>query len=240
TEWAAESAGKKVRVENSVSLKRHGNKKQYEFNWEVRDLVDSCDKAITLREADRAHQSINEIKSKIENRNKIIRIADNSVAGLTLLPNTSCMMLLVILMMIRGFVRLKRKLSSKWKKKTLLASFGSLLLFEAFGEVEAVDPWLKDVLFSVEQDTLPAVVPQTCKGPPTPWVSGVAEELPDQWLQQPPLNRRSRSSQPMADSGNDKYWLLSNENCFKPTELQTLFSENFENSVDISQHSVKG
>ncbi|WAR11514.1 hypothetical protein MAR_025694, partial [Mya arenaria] len=56
-------------------------KKNYEFYWEVLDLVDSCDKAITLREADRAHQFIKEIKSKIENRNKIIRIADNSAAG---------------------------------------------------------------------------------------------------------------------------------------------------------------
>ncbi|WAR27762.1 hypothetical protein MAR_013466 [Mya arenaria] len=81
TEWAVESARKKVRVEHSVSLKRPGNKKQYEFNWEVLDLVDSCDKAINLREADRAHQFIKEIKSKIENRNKIIRIADNSAAG---------------------------------------------------------------------------------------------------------------------------------------------------------------
>ncbi|WAR31260.1 hypothetical protein MAR_033802, partial [Mya arenaria] len=237
TEWAAESARKKVRVENSVSLKRPGNKKQYEFNWEVLDLVDSCDKAITLREADRAHQFIKEIKIET----KLLELPITPLPGGTLLPN------IMIPMMIRGFERLKRKLSRL--PLLIMALLGSLLLFEAFEEVEAVDPWLKDVSFSVEQssvsnaaqrDILPAVVPQTCKEPPTPWVSGVAEELPDRWLQQPPLNRRSSSSQPMADSDYDKYWLLSNENCFTPTDLQTLFSENFENSVDISQHSVKG
>ncbi|WAR16403.1 PLS1-like protein, partial [Mya arenaria] len=85
------------------------------------------------------------------------------------------MLLLVVPMTISGFVRLNSTRQIGEKK------------IENFGEIEAADPWQKDVSCRVEQssvsnaaqsESLLADVPQTCKEPPSPCVSGVAEELP--------------------------------------------------------------
>ena len=81
TEWAAESARKKVRLDNSITLKNLSNRKQFSFNNELDDLLDSVGKAINLRDADKARDYIKEAKDKIKHRNKLIRIADSSSAG---------------------------------------------------------------------------------------------------------------------------------------------------------------
>jgi ribosome-associated translation inhibitor RaiA len=81
TEWIAEATRKKVRKDSSVTLKGLSNNKQYQFNCELDDMLDSIDKAISLRNAGKAHEYISEAKHLIKRRNKLIRIADNSPSG---------------------------------------------------------------------------------------------------------------------------------------------------------------
>ena len=81
SEWIAEATRKKVRKDSSVSLKGLSNNKQYSFNCELDDLLDSVDKAISQRNAAKAHDYISEAKTLIKRRNKLIRIADNSPSG---------------------------------------------------------------------------------------------------------------------------------------------------------------
>ena len=80
SEWIAEATRKKkVRKDSSVSLKALSNNKQYLFNCELDDLLDSVDyKAISQRNAAKVYGYISEAKTLIKSRNKLIRIADNS------------------------------------------------------------------------------------------------------------------------------------------------------------------
>jgi hypothetical protein len=81
SEWAAESARKKVRLDNSVLIKKAGNKIQFDFNNEILDSLDCVEKAISYRDANKAKEALAEIKEKINHRNKLIRIADSSQGG---------------------------------------------------------------------------------------------------------------------------------------------------------------
>ncbi|XP_053401945.1 uncharacterized protein LOC128557757 [Mercenaria mercenaria] len=81
SEWAAENVRKKVRTDNSLSFKNVSNRKQYLFNADIADLLDSAQKAINLRNASKATDFLEEAKSKIKHRNKLICIADSSSAG---------------------------------------------------------------------------------------------------------------------------------------------------------------
>ena len=75
TEWIAEATRKKVRKDSSVTLKGLSNNKQYQFNCELDDMLDSIDKANSLRNAGKAHEYISEAKHLIKRRNKLIRNA---------------------------------------------------------------------------------------------------------------------------------------------------------------------
>ncbi|XP_045194590.1 uncharacterized protein LOC123550224 [Mercenaria mercenaria] len=81
SEWIAENTRKKVRTDNSITLKNLSNRKQFSFNSEILDLLASIKKAVELREAKKAYEFIEEASDKIKHRNKLIRIADNSPTG---------------------------------------------------------------------------------------------------------------------------------------------------------------
>ncbi|XP_052223273.1 uncharacterized protein LOC127839112 [Dreissena polymorpha] len=80
-EWVAENSRKKVRLDSSVSFNNIGNKKQFDFNNELFDIANMCEKALSLRDVSKAVDLMKELKDKIQHRNKIIRIADSSSAG---------------------------------------------------------------------------------------------------------------------------------------------------------------
>lgn len=81
SEWAVENVRKKVRADNAMFFKSNANKRQYMFNSEINDCLESCLKAIELRNANKAKEYISEAQAKIKHRNKLIRIADNSATG---------------------------------------------------------------------------------------------------------------------------------------------------------------
>jgi hypothetical protein len=65
---------KKVRKDLSVTLIGLSNNKQYQFNCELDDVLDSIDKAFSLRHAGKTHEYISEAKHLIKRRIKPIRI----------------------------------------------------------------------------------------------------------------------------------------------------------------------
>ncbi|XP_045159834.2 uncharacterized protein LOC123525129 [Mercenaria mercenaria] len=81
SEWTAENVRKKVRSDNYISFKSISNKKQFQFNSEISDLLDTTKKAISLRNASKAQEYLNEAQQKLHHRNKLIRIADSSPSG---------------------------------------------------------------------------------------------------------------------------------------------------------------
>lgn len=81
TEWIEDSVSKKVKRVHTLNLKKASNRIQFEFNSSILDTVASIEKAIKLREADKALDFVKELKVSIEHRNKLIRIADSSEAG---------------------------------------------------------------------------------------------------------------------------------------------------------------
>ena len=83
TEWNNERVRKKVRSDNSLAFNSAGNKKQYNFNTEIIDILDATKRAIELRSASKGIDFIQEAQDKLKHRNKIIRIADNSSLGWT-------------------------------------------------------------------------------------------------------------------------------------------------------------
>ena len=80
-EWASGSARKKVRLENAISFNNAGNKRQFDFNNEILDCAHACEKVMSLRDASKMRYVLAEMKQKLSHRNKIIRMADSSVAG---------------------------------------------------------------------------------------------------------------------------------------------------------------
>ncbi|XP_045168275.2 uncharacterized protein LOC123531408 [Mercenaria mercenaria] len=81
SEWTASSAAKKVKRDSFLSFKNISNKKQFEFNSSVLDIVDNIEKAVSYREANKALEFVKEARSAIKHRNKLIRIADSSDSG---------------------------------------------------------------------------------------------------------------------------------------------------------------
>ncbi|KAK3104644.1 hypothetical protein FSP39_006996, partial [Pinctada imbricata] len=58
-----------------------GNRLQYSFNEELLDLVNQIDWALKYSKAEYATELLSDLSSKIERRNKLIRIADTSDGG---------------------------------------------------------------------------------------------------------------------------------------------------------------
>lgn len=81
SQWIAEATVKKVKKDSNVYFKSISNRKQHEFNSSLIDTLDNVEKAVKLREADKAIGFIGEVKASIKHRNKIIRIADTSEVG---------------------------------------------------------------------------------------------------------------------------------------------------------------
>ncbi|XP_053403302.1 uncharacterized protein LOC128558370 isoform X2 [Mercenaria mercenaria] len=80
-EWMTDTFAKKVKKDHSLSFKNFANKRQYEFNITLLDNVESIERAVNLRQADKALKFTEELKTAIAHRNKVIRIADSSDAG---------------------------------------------------------------------------------------------------------------------------------------------------------------
>lgn len=75
-EWTVSSATKKVKRVSLISFKSYQNRKQFEFNNSILDLLENIEKAVSYREASKAVAN-----NAISHRNKLIRIADGSDLG---------------------------------------------------------------------------------------------------------------------------------------------------------------
>ena len=71
---------KKLKKDIAASLKSPGNKIQFEFNEEVISGIEKVQKRLKSSNKD-CYKLCEEIITKINKRNKLIRIADNSLAG---------------------------------------------------------------------------------------------------------------------------------------------------------------
>jgi hypothetical protein len=79
TEETSASITKKLRP--SQSFKRKGNQKQFEFNQEVSDALDSAKRDLADGRLERAIEHIDKGKGLIDSRNKLILLADKSDFG---------------------------------------------------------------------------------------------------------------------------------------------------------------
>ena len=82
-ESADERLVKKMRLEKRPTFRKIGNKKQYKFNEEVQDKLDSADAALAQRPlvVEKARSLLQEGQKLIFVRQKKIRIADRSENG---------------------------------------------------------------------------------------------------------------------------------------------------------------
>ncbi|XP_061164440.1 uncharacterized protein LOC133173470 [Saccostrea echinata] len=74
----AKSLSKKIKESKSTRIQGEGNRIQYTFNEEIIEDLENL--SIILKDSS-AVSVIKEIKEKLQKRNKLIRIADNSPAG---------------------------------------------------------------------------------------------------------------------------------------------------------------
>ncbi|XP_021371384.1 uncharacterized protein LOC110461960 isoform X2 [Mizuhopecten yessoensis] len=72
---------KRLKKEREVKFKFNGNKKQFDFNSEVLEEVELAEKAVVKGDSSSTRDSLRNIRTLLEKRNKLIRIADKSVCG---------------------------------------------------------------------------------------------------------------------------------------------------------------
>ncbi|KAK3105258.1 hypothetical protein FSP39_020983 [Pinctada imbricata] len=80
-EVVSNSQLKKFKSDAAVKWRFEGNRLQYSFNEELLDLVNQIDWALKYGKAEYATELLSDVSSKIERRNKLIRIADTSDGG---------------------------------------------------------------------------------------------------------------------------------------------------------------
>ena len=78
---SAASDLRKLKGQSEIEWKSKGHKKQYSFNLDIQEDLESIKWAISNGKADYALEVIGEADKKIKERNKHIRIADSSVGG---------------------------------------------------------------------------------------------------------------------------------------------------------------
>ena len=76
-----DSIAKKLKEESKVSFKFEGNKKQFYFNSDLAEKVQSASTALGKRNLEVVKGYLEEIDADIKIRNKLIRLADKSAAG---------------------------------------------------------------------------------------------------------------------------------------------------------------
>ena len=75
------SVSKQLKVENELKFSYPGNERNYKFNLEVLDLLESVSKALLVQDSAKASLLLNDSIKLIKERNRKIRIADSSEGG---------------------------------------------------------------------------------------------------------------------------------------------------------------
>ena len=75
------SVSKQLKVESELKFTYPGNERNYKFNLEVLDHLDSVSKALHAQDSAKACQRLHDSIKLIKERNRKIRIADSSEAG---------------------------------------------------------------------------------------------------------------------------------------------------------------
>ena len=75
------SVSKQLKVESELKFSYPGNERNYKFNLEVLDLLESVSKALLVQDSAKASLLLNDSIKRIKERNRKIRIADSSEGG---------------------------------------------------------------------------------------------------------------------------------------------------------------
>jgi len=78
---SALSVSKQLKVESELKFTYPGNERNYKFNLEVLDHLDSVSKALHAQDSAKASRRLDDSITLIKERNRKIRIADSSEAG---------------------------------------------------------------------------------------------------------------------------------------------------------------
>ena len=80
-EAKTQSAVKRFKKDSDIEFKYKGNKKQYMFSLDVIDKVKVATEHFDRKEDDRGFKTLDKIVNDLNTRNKLIRMAEKSVAG---------------------------------------------------------------------------------------------------------------------------------------------------------------
>jgi hypothetical protein len=78
---SSELSYKRFKVRNSHDFKFKGNKMQHGFNVEIQDDLDIASDCIRNGDQERSLEQLNLVKTKIDKRNKLVKLADKSPGG---------------------------------------------------------------------------------------------------------------------------------------------------------------
>ena len=81
SEAKTQSAAKRFKKDSDIEFKYKGNKKQYMFNLDVIDRVKVATKCFDRKQDDKGFKTLDKLVDGLNTRNKLIRMADKSVAG---------------------------------------------------------------------------------------------------------------------------------------------------------------
>ena len=80
-EAKTQSATKRFKKDSDIEFKYKGNKMQYMFNLDVIDRVKVATKCFDRKQDDKGFKKLDKLVDDLNTRNKLIRMADKSVAG---------------------------------------------------------------------------------------------------------------------------------------------------------------